>query len=162
MNRLGTLTLLLCLAGLAPALPAGAETGGMKHDMQAMKPGDAAGREIHRTMRDGFHLSYRLIDMKERMAAAGGTVMEGHDMSAMKSHHLMLYIVGPDGKKVTEARVGYMVTGPDGTVQKAMAMAMQGAFGADVDLKGKGRYTVKAKAVFGDRKLVDEFSYVVD
>jgi len=36
---------------------------------------------------------------------------------------------------------------------------MKGAYGADVDIGEKGVYTVKTKAIIGDRKLFDEFSY---
>ena len=79
-------------------------------------------------------------------------------MSKMKSHHLMVYITAPDGKPIGEAKVGYMVTGPAGE-QKTMAGAMNGGFGADVDLKGKGAYKVVLKAVVGEKTLNDELTY---
>ena len=43
-----------------------------------------------------------------------------------------------------------------------MAMGMQGAYGADLDFKQNGSYTVKMKAVTGDQKLLDEFTYEVE
>ena len=38
---------------------------------------------------------------------------------------------------------------------------MKGAYGADMDFGKKGTYAVKTKAVFGDKKLFDRFSYEV-
>ena len=47
-----------------------------------------------------------------------------------ETHHLMVYVMDPDGQAVQEAKLGYLVEGPDGTKQKLMAMGMQGAYGA--------------------------------
>jgi len=51
--------------------------------------------------------------------------------------------------------------GPADETQTVMAMAMSGGFGADIDLSEKGAYTIKAKAVAGEVKLVDEFTHSV-
>ena len=117
---------------------------GMDHGQQ-----DQAFR---RAMVDGYQLAYELIDMKAGMA--------GHAMPAeMKSHHLMVYIVDPQGQPVAHGKVGYLVTGPDGE-QKAMTMPMSGGYGADVDFEPVGTYTVKTKVVAPDgKKLMDEFTY---
>ena len=60
-----------------------------------------------------------------------------------------------------EGKVGFLVTGPDGSKQKAMAMGMKGAYGANMDFSQKGVYSIKTKAVFGDKKLFDQFDYEV-
>ena len=73
----------------------------------------------------------------------------------------MATITGPEGSKVEKGKVGFLVKGPDGSKQKAMAMGMKGSYGADVDIGEKGVYTVKTKAVFGDKNLFDLFKYEV-
>jgi hypothetical protein len=165
---------LMVLALAAPAVAM--DQGKMKGDMKGMemkggmkgmemKGGmkmDQMGEQIHTSKVDDYQLAYHLIDMKEKMAAMKGMKgmsMQGMDMSKMGSHHLMLRIAKADGTNITEGKVGFKVTGPDGAEQKIMAMAMKGAFGADVDFKAKGTYTIQAKAVAGDATLVDEFTY---
>ena len=78
------------------------------------------------------------------------------------THHLMVYVMDPDGRPVEGAKLGYLVEGPDGAKQKLMAMGMQGAFGANANFKTKGTYTVKTKFLAGDKKLLDKFSYEVN
>ena len=80
---------------------------------------------------------------------------------ADETHHLMVYVIGPDGHAVQEAKLGYLVEGPDGAKQKLMAMGMQGAYGANVNFNKKGMYTIKVKCLVGDKKLFDRFSYEV-
>ncbi|MEW6219181.1 MAG: hypothetical protein AB1634_06540 [Thermodesulfobacteriota bacterium] len=133
-----------------------AQHGMPEHDKAVEDSGPKA-TEIHTSETDGYKLSYGLIDMKKME----GSSMAGHDMSQMKSHHLVVSLRGPDGKPIEDATVGYLVTGPDGVEQKAMAMSMGGGYGADVDLSKKGVYTIKAKAVVGERKLMDELTYTV-
>ena len=102
------------------------------------------GDRIHESKVEGYQFAYHLLNMEDR-----GT------------HHIMVYILAPDGGKVEDAKVGYLVNGPDGTKQKMMAMGMKGAYGADLDFKQKGAYTVKMKAVTEDQKFLDEFTYEV-
>lgn len=178
-----TMTIVAAVAfGLAVSLPAHAESdgqGGIKslelkgHDMKAMeKKAPAApltyagpmGVKVHESAVDGFRLAYHVMDNQEAMAKMKdmpGMAMKDHDMSKMKSHHLMLYLQGPDGKPLTDAKLGYLVKGPDGKEQKTMTMAMEGGYGADVDFSAKGAYQVKTKAIAGGKTLVDEFTYEV-
>ena len=128
----------------------------MKGDMDHS---DHQGEMIHEATVDGYQLAYHLMDNMAAMAKMDD--MMDHDMSQMKSHHLMLYIVDSSGKNVAEGKVGYKVTGSDGADQKAMAMAMSAGFGAEVDFKAKGSYTIKTKAIVGEAKLIDEFRYEV-
>ena len=102
------------------------------------------GDKIHESKVEGYQFAYHLLNMEDRA-----------------THHMMVYILAPDGGKVEDAKVGFLVNGPGGTKQKMMAMGMQGAYGADLDLKQKGSYTVKMKAVSGDQKFLDEFTYEV-
>ena len=165
LRTIGTVAFGLSLAvvGQAAAMDHSAHGGmaGMAGDAKAM-PAAAAksamkGKEVRSVKVDGYQFTYHLIDMAEMMK---GTPMKG-DMAAMKSHHLMAYVVGPDGKPAAQGKVGYMVTGPDKVEQKTMAMAMEGGYGADVDLKAKGTYKIKTKALIGDKTLMDEFTYSV-
>jgi hypothetical protein len=105
---------------------------------------DSPGVLIHTSTVDGYGLEYSLYHFPER-----------------KTQHLMVATAGPDGKAVEKGKVGFLVTGPDGSKQKAMAMGMKGAYGADMDFSQKGLYTIKTKAVFGDKKLFDRFEYEV-
>jgi hypothetical protein len=156
----------LGLAVSAMAMDHSKMTGEMDHSKMdhskmdgAMEHSVRMGDMIHESTVDGYKISYHLIDNMAQMAKMKD--MKGHDMSQMKSHHLMAYIVDPAGKPVADGKVGYKVTGPGGTDQTAMTMGMTGGFGADVDLKAKGTYTIKTKAVAGEAKLLDEFSYEV-
>lgn len=165
MRHLTTLALgaALSLPSLAAAVDHSAHgsMAGMTGEAKAM-PAPAAksamkGKMVRSVKVDGYQFTYHLIDMAEMMK---GVPMKG-DMATMKSHHLMVYVAGPDGKPATQGKVGYLVTGPDKAEQKTMAMAMEGGFGADVDLKAKGAYAVKTKAVFGEKTVVDEFTHTV-
>ena len=120
------------------------------------------GENIHNSKKEGYTLAYHLIDMKAQMTAmkehaqAHGT--EKMDMT----HHLMVYLTDADGNQVKDAKVGYLVVNPDGTNQKLMTMHMKGGFGSDINLKQKGTYTIKTKALSGDTKILDQFTYKVN
>ncbi|MFH1481304.1 MAG: hypothetical protein ABIG67_08545 [Pseudomonadota bacterium] len=100
--------------------------------------------QIHTSTVDGYGFNYSLYHFPER-----------------KTQHLMVSITGPDGAAVEQGKVGFLVTGPDGSKQKAVAMGMKGAYGADMDFGERGGYAIKTKAVFGDKKLFDQFNYEV-
>lgn len=119
----------------------------------------AASPEIRKAVVKGYTLTYTLIDMKKMMAASG--VPMAHDMSKMRSHHLMVNPVAADGKAVATGKAGFQVVQPDQVKIQAMAMLMEGGFGADLDLVAKGNYTITTKITFGDTTLVDEFVYTV-
>ncbi|HIJ41856.1 MAG TPA: hypothetical protein HPP90_12380 [Deltaproteobacteria bacterium] len=102
------------------------------------------GVQIHTSTVDGYGFDYTLYDFPER-----------------KIQHLMVSFKGPEGTDLEQGKVGFLVTGPDGSKQKGMAMGMKNAYGADMDFSQKGIYTIKTKAVFGDKKLFDQFNYEV-
>ncbi|MCJ7829938.1 MAG: hypothetical protein MUP74_00995 [Desulfobacterales bacterium] len=122
-----------------------APTGGMDHSAHM-------GALIHESTVEGFSLAYHLIDMQQHTAGMKDMPM---------THHLMVFVKGPDLKTVTEAKAGYLVQNPDGTDQRLMTMAMKEGFGADINLKAKGVYTIKAKIVAQDKQLMDSFPYEV-
>ncbi|TLN23651.1 hypothetical protein FDZ71_02600 [bacterium] len=132
-------------------------------DHGAMKMGGAApkGVMIRDVKVDGYQMSYHLIDNAAEMAKSAKGMEMDHSKMEMKSHHLMLYLADPKGVAVKDATVGYLTVSPAGDKAQAMAMAMEGGYGADVELKSKGKYTVKAKAVIGQKTLIDEFSYEI-
>lgn len=103
---------------------------------------------------DGYQLEYQFIDMKEKLKG-----MEQHMQGMTATHHLMVFIKNAQGETVAADKVGFLVAGPDGKDQKVMAMGMSGGYGADITLSVPGEYTIKTKAVMGDQKLVDSFTY---
>ena len=113
---------------------------------------------IHESVIEGYRFAYHLIDIKERPETMKD--MKG-SKEADTTHHLMVYVMDPEGRPVEGAKLGYLVEGPDGAKQKLMTMDMQGAFGANANFKIKGTYTVKTKFLIGDKKLLDSFSYEV-
>lgn len=124
----------------------------------------AYGTMIHQAKVDGFSLHYHLLNWKERnllMKGMEGMAMPGVDLSGKATHHLLLYLQGADGKIVPSAKVGFKITAPDGNVQTTLTMEMQGGYGADVVMPAKGTYTVKTKAVLGEKAIVDEFTFTL-
>ena len=115
------------------------------------------GDQIRHTMVDGYHLTYKLIDMREKMKEMG----HDHSGQKMATHHLMLFIKSSDSKPVKDARVGYLVTNKSGTKEKAMAMMMGDGYGSDVTLDKPGEYSIKVKAVTSGNKIIDEFVYTL-
>ena len=119
---------------------------------QSMDHSGHNGDLIHESEVNGYKFAYHTIDMADKMAGMKGM--------AHLTHHMMVYITGPDGKTVDGAKVGYLIDGPGGE-QKAMCMGMGDGYGADVSFKEPGKYTVKTKAMAGDVKLMDSFEYEV-
>ena len=103
----------------------------------------------------------RLMDMKAHMekAKASGMKMEG---MAMKSHHVAFVLIDPKTKKpVTEGKGSVTVIGPDKKEEKSDFMAMEGHFGADVNLPKPGKYTLMVNIESGGSKGVATFSHTV-
>ncbi len=119
------------------------------HDMSSS---DKIGTLVHESIVDGYMLSYYLMDLRD------GKDADKKDMD--KPHHIMLYIMDKNHKPVLEGKVGFMIKKGD-TVppQKAMAMYMSKGFGITADMKQKGVYSITAKALLGDTKLVDSFTH---
>ena len=153
MHTVIRLTLAALLVTFTSGIPVLADSH--EHDMGQMDHSGHRGPNVHNSMVDGHHLAYHLIDMREKMK-------DMENMPEMKAtHHMMVYVTGPDGAVLAQAKVGYLVVGPDGQQQKLMAMGMSDGFGADVDFGAPGAYTVKTKAVANGTTLRDEFTYEV-
>ena len=156
MHTVIRLTLAALLVTLTGGFPVLADSH--QHDMDQMDQMDHSGHRgpnIHNSNVDGYSLAYHLIDMREKMK-------DMDNMPEMKAtHHMMVYVTGPDGAVLAQAKVGYLVEGPDGNQQRLMAMGMQDGFGADVDFRTPGAYTVKTKAVANGTTLRDAFTYEV-
>lgn len=129
------------------------------HDSHDMTSEDGqtshGGETIHSSMVEGYHLTYKLIDMAAKMKGM-------KDMPEMKAtHHLMFFVKSHGGEAMKTATVGFLIENPDGTLQKKMSMAMAGGYGADVELSQAGTYTIKIKALVGKDKVVDQFEYEI-
>ncbi len=102
----------------------------------------------------------RLVDMKAQMA-----MMKGSDamMAKMKNtHHIALSIEDPKTKdRIAEGKGAITVTGPDGEQTRYDAMAMQGHFGADVNLPTPGEYTFMVEVESGGENGSATFHHMV-
>ncbi|MFZ5766149.1 MAG: hypothetical protein ACOY4H_11220 [Thermodesulfobacteriota bacterium] len=138
-------------------------TGGQAmggHDMTGMDHGAQMGQTLHEATVEGYHLRYQLIDNLANLAAAKQAGQAAAiDPAKVKSHHLMLFISAPNGDPAANGTVGFLVKGPDGVEQTVMTMAMSDGYGADVEMRTPGDYTIKSKAALGDKKLLDQFTY---
>ncbi len=130
--------------------------------MEGMDHSAHTGENIHNSKQAEYTLAYHLIDMKAQMDAMKAHAQSHDAMNMDMTHHLMVYLTDANGNPVKDAKVGYLVVNPDGTKQKLMCMHMKGGFGADINLKQKGAYTIKTKALSGDKKIMDQFSYTVN
>lgn len=132
------------------------------HGTEGIDHSAHTGENIHNSKKEGYTLAYHLIDMKAQIAAMKEHA-QAHGSGKMDmTHHLMVYLTDADGNSVKDGKVGYLVVNPDGTKQKLMCMYMKGGFGSDISLKQKGTYTIKTKALSGDIKIMNQFSYTVN
>ncbi|OKY75843.1 MAG: hypothetical protein BM485_05765 [Desulfobulbaceae bacterium DB1] len=144
--------------GGAPHDMSGHDMGG--HDMGTMDHSAQMGEKIQESTVEGYHLSYQLIDNLANLAAAQQAGKAANiDLAKVKSHHLMLHITAPDGAQAADGTVGFLVKGPDGVEQTVMTMPMSGGYGADIELRTPGSYTIKSKAALDGKKLLDQFTY---
>lgn len=71
----------------------------------------------------------------------------------------MLYIMDKNHKLILKGEVEFLIKDPEGNSQKIMGIYMDRGFGATTDMKNKGIYTIKAKAIIGGKELLDKFEY---
>ncbi|MFH2060259.1 MAG: hypothetical protein ABIJ59_15335 [Pseudomonadota bacterium] len=129
------------------------------HDMPKS---DKIGDLIHESVIDGYTLSYYFMDLRNQNAKGHTTGSHNaKDMEMDKPHHLMLYIEDANHKPVLKGKVGFVIKDASGKDQKAMAMFMSNGFGTTANMKQKGMYTIVAKAIVGDKKLMDSFDYEI-
>lgn len=124
------------------------------------------GKEIRRTNRNGYTLTYHLLDLSERgemVKMMGHHSVIGMNKSPDVTNHLMVYIEKSPGKTLP-GDVAFLITGPDGKDFRTMTMGMYGGYGVDVNLKLKGIYTIRTKIIIesGDKvELDDQFTFSI-
>ncbi|MBU0970214.1 MAG: hypothetical protein KKC20_06180 [Proteobacteria bacterium] len=148
MNRILTSIITIAFATVFLTGPALAGSDMKGHDMSSS---DKIGTLFHESTVDGYMLSYYLLDLRDPKDDAK------KDMD--KPHHIMVYIMDKTHAPVLEGKVGFVITDDQGNPQKTMAMFMSKGFGITADMKKKGIYTITAKAVLGDVKLMDSFTH---
>lgn len=143
MKRL-VLTLAAILAISAPAVFA-AEHG--EHDMHG---GHASmGGPAHEEVIDGIKATFTVQTMADAMKAMDMEMPKG----VKETHHISLALKDvKSGKALTEGEAKVKVQGPDKKEQTIDMMGMHGHFGADVDMKKKGKYGVMSKFKTADGK----------
>jgi hypothetical protein len=152
----GTALMLLALQGISAAAEHGA-MGGMQH-------GGSGGHDMAKMGDKAFSGKIgpwageaRIMDMKAHLEASGMKAQ-----GAMpNSHHVSFTLTDAAKKPVTEGKGTVTVTGPDKKGAKYEFMAMQGHFGADVNLPKPGKYTFKAEIESGGRKGSATFPYTL-
>jgi cytochrome c553 len=126
------------------------------------------GKQIREIEHAGYTLKYHLLDIAEREKMMKG--MDDHSIVRMRkvpdrTNHLMIYIQKPDGT-IVPGNVAFLMRGPDGRDFNTRTMGMYGGYGADLDLKLKGVYTIRSKIAAGSGKtqvkLDDEFTFQVN
>ena len=129
------------------------------HDMNPSS--DKIGTLVHESVVEGFMLSYYLMDLRDQKGEKKeeSKAMSQDKKQMDKPHHIMLYIMDKTHAPVLKGTVGFMIKDDQGTPQKAMAMYMSEGFGITADMTKKGVYTITAKALLGDVKLVDSFTH---
>lgn len=139
-----------------------ASSSGMNMEGHDMTKSDKMGDLIHESMVDGYMLSYYFMDLRKQKStdhSGGSHDMEGKEMD--KPHHIMVYIMDKNHKPVLKGKTGFMIKDADGNKQKEMGMFMSKGFGATVDMKKKGNYTILTKVVLEGITLKDSFDYEI-
>ncbi|MCF8114409.1 MAG: hypothetical protein K9K21_11225 [Desulfotignum sp.] len=158
------LFILVFLAGSAVALGNKPE-----HDMDDHEKASIAriGDLIHESVVDGYMLAYHILDLRDQKT-------DGMDKASMdrtyamtnenidKPHHLMLYIMDKNHKLILKGEVGFLIKDPEGNSQKIKGIYMDRGFGATADMKNKGLYTIKTKAIIKGKELLDKFEYEME
>ncbi len=147
---------LVCLGILWTAGPAGAahpDPSGAR----TLAPWGHVGPQVHRSSVQGYQLSYHLLSYAEDSEVLARLGRGRENAHAGPTHHLMVFVMGPDGKMRTGATVALRLRGPGGDTGEVRAAPMAGGYGADVDLAGPGPYTVEATVVDRGVTLRDAF-----
>lgn len=153
----GFIVALFTISSTVPAFAehADTQTGKSKEMKETVQEESISGKVIRTHNTEGLSLTYRLIDMQAWAAMKGMETMADQ----MASHHLMVEVKKIGGDKVTDATVGFVVTSPAGKKNKTMTMFMKGGFGADVDLKERGKYMVDVTIKAGGKTVMDQFTH---
>lgn len=150
----------ICIAAMTlMALPTFASSAehqghGDMPGMQGMKMGD----KVYSGKIGPWTGEASIKDMKASMEASG---MKSHG-AMMNSHHVSIVIADPKTKALlAEGKGTVTVTGPDKGKAATALMAMQGHFGADINLPKPGKYAIAVEIESGGKKGNAAFSYTV-
>ena len=156
--------ILIFLAGSAVAVGNKPEHDIDDHEKASMA---RIGDLIHESVVDGYMLAYHILDLRDQKT-------DGMDKASMdrtfaltnenidNPHHLMLYIMDKNHKLILKGEVGFLIKDPEGNSQRITGIYMDRGFGATADMKSKGTYTIKAKAIIGGKELLDKFEYEME
>jgi hypothetical protein len=142
----------LAVATFALAAPFQALAGSDQGSMQMEHGGHMShkGNVAHEEVVDGVKATFVVQTMAEAMKAMGMEMPTG----VKETHHLHVeFKDAKSGKALTEGEVRVKVQGPDKSEQTKELMAMQGHFGADLELAKKGKYGVMSKFKLKDGKV---------
>ncbi|MEW6486659.1 MAG: hypothetical protein AB1578_01935 [Thermodesulfobacteriota bacterium] len=164
-----TAAALWTVAGCAAATPGSPSLG-----MRDPATGEPAGRAIRQVSVDGYRLDYYLLDPADSGIAGKARV---------PARHLMLYVAGRDGSTVEDAAVTFAIAEPSGGSSRvhayytkgrrviralsprerpADAVAMEGGYGADLNLGVRGAHRISTEVAMGSVILRDEFVHTVE
>ena len=117
----------------------------MEHGSMMMEQGmQMMGKPVHTETVDGVKAMFSVMDIAAKMKAMG----------MKETHHLMvMFSDAKTGKPLTEGEVKFKIVAPDNSGQVKSTMAMNGGFGADVNLSAKGRYGILTKCKLADGKV---------
>lgn len=127
----------------------------MEHGEHMMDKGSLAHEEVV----DGVKATFKIISMKEHMKAMKMEM----PMEMKETHHIMVeFKDAKTGKALTEGDVKIKVQKPNKSDETKDLMGMEGHFGADFDMSGKGKYGVMCKFLLKDGKVRNsKFWYTV-
>lgn len=138
---------IIAVAAFACAAPL--SSFAMEHDHGSMKMEHSEGmmsmgKLAHEGVVDGVKATFRVIDIKAKMAKMG----------MKETHHIMvMFTDAKTGKKLSEGDVKIKVLAPDKTEQVKELMGMEGGFGSDFTLPKAGKYGIMAKFKLADGKV---------
>lgn len=127
------------------------EKGGHGHGDAKEKHGAHGSTAGHEKMimvgddtEDGVKASAHLQDVGEAMKKAG---------QKFTHHFMVVFVDKKSGKPITQGQAALKVTGPDGKTAEPMKLiGMEGHFGADIVLQGKGSYKYEVGTKLPDGK----------
>ena len=136
------LAMMLMAMLMVPAAVLAMDHSKMEHDGSGMSMGGGM-IMLQDVEVDGVMASGHMFDTREKMAKHG----------MKETHHFMVGFMDTDGNGLSEGQVALKIEAPDGTVSKPIRlMGMSGAFGSDITLDQKGKYTFTVGTKLSDGK----------
>lgn len=154
MKKLVLAAMMAALA-VTPALAAEHDHAG--HGMNSL--GNNAPGNAHQEVVDGIKATFKVQTMKDAMKEMGMEMPKG----VTDTHHIAVSFNDmKSGKPVEKGEVAIKVQAPDKSEQSKDLTGMHGHFGADFEMKAKGKYGVMCKFKLPDGKVrSSKFWYTV-